>query len=464
MISDFIVDKIREQFPFTPTQQQGEAVCELANFISKKSIRKAFILKGYAGTGKTTVVAALVKALEEIGYKCVLMAPTGRAAKVIAAYSHHPAYTIHKKIYRCQQFGNTQFSLFENLHSNTLFIVDEASMISNDKDSSSFGSGRLLDDLISYVYNGKACHLLLLGDSAQLPPVHQEHSPALEEEWLQGYGIDVSSYELTHVVRQALQSGILYNATLLRHQLTQDGIRHKFQFETDGFDDICHINGQEMLDELQRSYQEVGETETVVITRSNKRANLYNRGIRNFIMYKEEELSVGDLIMLSRNNYFWAKDYDGIDFLANGDMMEIRRIRKYHELYDLRFVDVALKALDYDWEIDATLLLDSLHVDGPSDNQVFNQQLFQSISEDYPEIRDRRKLIEIIKTDPHYNAIQARFAYAITCHKAQGGQWERVFIDQGNIPEDHLDLSYYRWLYTALTRAGTKVYLVNFPH
>lgn len=464
MISDFIANKIREQFPFTPTFQQGEAICELANFLSKKAIRKAFILKGYAGTGKTTLVAALVKALENIGHKSVLMAPTGRAAKVISAYAHHPAYTIHKKIYRCQQFGDSKFSLSENLHSNTLFIVDEASMISNDKDSSSFGSGRLLDDLISYVYNGKGCHLLLLGDSAQLPPVYQEYSPALEEEWLQGYDIDVSSFELTQVVRQALQSGILHNATLLRDLLTQDTIRHKFHFITDGFDDICHISGQEMLDELQRSYQEVGETETVVITRSNKRANLYNRGIRNYIMYKEEELSAGDLIMLSRNNYFWAKDYDGIDFLANGDMMEIRRIRKYHELYNLRFVDVALKALDYDWEIDATLLLDSLHVDGPGDNQLFNQQLFQSISEDYPEIRDRRKLIEIIKNDCHYNAIQARFAYAITCHKAQGGQWERVFIDQGTIPDDQLDLSYYRWLYTALTRARKKVYLVNFPH
>ena len=464
MLSDFIADKIREQFAFTPTIQQGEVVCELANFLTQKSIRKAFILKGYAGTGKTTVVAALVKALHQIGHKSVLMAPTGRAAKVISAYSHHPAYTIHKKIYRCQQFGESQFSLSENLHSDTLFIVDEASMIANDKDSSSFGSGRLLDDLIRYVYNGKGCQLLLLGDSAQLPPVNQQYSPALDKEWIQGYGIEVTSYEMTHVVRQALKSGILHNATRLRNLLSQDCLQHRFHFETDGFDDICHINGQEMLEELQRSYQEVGETETVVITRSNKRANLYNRGIRNYIMYKEEELSCGDLIMLSRNNYFWAKDYDGIDFLANGDMLEIMRISKYHEIYDLRFVDVSLKALDYDWEIDATLLLDSLHMDAPGNNQQFNQQLFLSISEDYPEIRDRRKLIEIIKNDRHYNAIQARFAYAITCHKAQGGQWERVFIDQGTIPEDQFDMSYYRWLYTALTRAGKKVYLVNFPH
>ena len=464
MISDFIVDKIRSHFPFSPTLQQDEVICELGKFVSSCTLRNAFILRGYAGTGKTTVVAALVQALQEMEYKTVLLAPTGRAAKVLSSYSHHSAFTIHKKLYRCQKFGENSFSLSENLHTDTLFIVDEASMIANDSDTSMFGSGRLLDDLISYVYSGKGCRLLLLGDSAQLPPVMQEFSPALNAEWLEGYGLTVTDYEMTYVVRQALQSGILHNATLLREKINEDDCHRKFHFQTDGFDDIEHISGQEMLEELQRAYYEVGETETVVITRSNKRANLYNRGIRNYIMYKEEELSAGDLIMLSRNNYFWAKAYDGIDFLANGDMLEIMRVRKYHELYDLRFVDVSLKALDYDWEIDARLILDSLQVDNPGNTQQYTQHLFQAIEQDYPEITNRRKLVEIIKEDQYYNALQARFAYAITCHKAQGGQWERVFIDQGNIPEDQLDLSYYRWLYTALTRATKKVYLVNFPH
>lgn len=464
MISDFITDKIREQFPFTPTTQQEEAICKLADFVSTTSIREAFILRGYAGTGKTTVVASLVQALKSMGKRTILLAPTGRAAKVLSAYSHHPAFTIHKKIYRCQKFGEEHFSLSENLHTDTLFIVDESSMISNDVDNGIFGNGHLLDDLVRYVYSGQGCRLLLIGDSAQLPPIMQEYSPALNEEWMAGYDLHVHTYEMTHVVRQALQSGILHNATLLREKINEGDYYRKFHFETDGFSDIDHINGQEMLDELQRAYNEVGETETVVITRSNKRANLYNRGIRNYIMYKEEELSAGDLIMLSKNNYFWSKDYEGIDFLANGDMLEIVRVRKYHELYNLHFVDVSLKALDYDWEIEARLLLDSLQTESSNTPQQYSQQLFQSIAEDYPEITQRRKLIEVIKADQHYNALQARFAYAITCHKAQGGQWERVFIDQGNIPENQLDLSYYRWLYTALTRASKKVYLVNFPH
>ena len=464
MISDYIADKVRSQFPYSPTPQQEEVIGELANFVTTSTVRKAFILKGYAGTGKTSVVAALVQALGLLGHKTVLLAPTGRAAKVLSSYAHHPAYTIHKKIYRCQKFGEDHFSLSDNLHSDTIFIVDEASMIANDTDTTMFGNGHLLDDLVSYVYSGQGCRLLLLGDSAQLPPVKQEDSPALNAEWMEGYGLSVTSYEMTHVVRQALQSGIMHNATLLREKISEGNYHRKFTFHTQGFNDIEHISGQEMLDELQRAYDEVGETDTVVITRSNKRANLYNRGIRNYIMYKEEELSAGDLIMLSRNNYFWSKDYEGIDFLANGDLLEIQRVRKYHEIYGLRFVDVSLKALDYEWEIEAGLLLDSLHVESAHSTQSYTQQLFQSIAEDYPEITNRRKLVELVKEDHHYNALQARFAYAITCHKAQGGQWKRVFIDQGNVPDDQLDLSYYRWLYTALTRATQKVYLVNFPH
>ena len=463
MIEHFLQTKITEQLPFQPTEQQAELIAGLASYLTNTTPRRVFLLKGYAGTGKTSVISALVKALKQMERKTMLLAPTGRAAKVLSAYAGQAAYTIHKKIYRCRAFGDYRFSLSENLHTDTLFIVDESSMIANGGgENSGFGSGRLLDDLISYVYSGQRCTLILLGDNAQLPPVMQENSPAMSREWLEGYGLQVHEYELTQVVRQAMQSGILHNATLLRQAIAENDTHHPFPFRTEGFSDIRHLSGQDIIDELQRSYDQVGMEETIVVTRTNKRANLYNQGIRNRILYKEEEISNNDLIMVTRNNYFWTKPYDGIDFLANGDMLTINRIRKHQSLYDCHFVDVSLQALDYDWEIDATLLLDALHTESPDKGYELSNHLFQAVGEDYPEVTNKRKLIELIKENPYYNALQVKFAYAVTCHKAQGGQWKRVFIDQGLLSDDRIDTSYYRWLYTALTRATEQVYLINF--
>lgn len=463
MLENFYGQKIREHFPYKPTSQQTRLIDLLGGFLSDPNQRKAFLLKGYAGTGKTSVIAALVKAMQTLEMKTILLAPTGRAAKVLASYAHAPAYTIHKQIYRCRTFGETIFSLRDNLHTDTLFVVDEASMISNaSSDNKGFGSGRLLDDLVQYIYSGKRCSLLLLGDDAQLPPVMQESSPAMNSDRLKGYNLHLTLYTLTHVVRQTLHSGILHNATLLRQAIVNEETSARPIFQTDSFDDIKHINSSELADELQKAYDEVGITETIVITRSNKHANLYNQGIRNRIMYKEDEISNDDLLMLTRNNYFWAKQYDGLNFLANGDMLSIERIRQYTELYGCRFVDLSLRSLDYDWEIDAILLLDSVAADTPERSYKLSEHLFHAVGEDYPEIHNRKQLVQFIKESPYFNALQAKFAYAITCHKAQGGQWKRVFIDQGLVSDEFIGATYYRWLYTALTRSSSQVYLINF--
>jgi len=463
MLQNFIASRIQAQLPFEPTEQQTQLIEQLGAFLMSSDNEKVFLLRGYAGTGKTSVVSALVRALNELKQKTVLLAPTGRAAKVISGYSGFPAFTIHKKIYRQKSMSEFRFQLADNLHAHTLFIVDEASMISNTGTETTFGSGRLLDDLIQFVYGGEGCSLLLLGDTAQLPPVLQPHSPALEPDKLLGYGLNLQQFTLTHVVRQALESGILHNATLLRQQLIEEKTDKFPHFELEGFSDICKLDGTELLDEIQRSYDGVGVEDTIVVTRSNKRANIYNNGIRARVMMKEDELSSGDLLMITRNNYFWNKPYKEIDFIANGDILQVTRVRKYYEIYGFRFVDLSLRSLDYDWEIDARIWLDALQSESPAAMNEMTNKLFQAVAEDYPEITTKKLLYKKILENEFYNALQVKFAYAVTCHKAQGGQWKKVFIDPGQITDEQLNSDFYRWLYTALTRATEMVFLVNFP-
>lgn len=431
----------------------------LTQFILSKKEQKAFVLRGYAGTGKTSIMAAVVKALGELKQPVVLLAPTGRAAKVLARYANKPAYTIHKYIYRQDKLGADSFSLSDNLHKNTLFIVDEASMISGQQESPTFGTGILLKDLIKYVYTGEGCSMLLLGDDAQLPPVGSELSPALDVNYLLGFGLDITSYTLTQVARQALDSGILSNATAIREQITQPEKPFEYQYSPD----FQSFEGSDFLELLEQSYREVGSEETIILTRTNRRTILYNQGVRARILWKEDAISSGDRLMITKNNYFWTKDYEGIPFLANGDMMEIVRLRNQREMYGFQFVDASLRSLDYDWEIDVLLWLDTLTTDSPEVNHQLHRQLFDRISEDYPELqRNRKKLVEAIYDSPYYNALQIRFAYAVTCHKAQGGQWKRVFIDPSNIPLEERDKNYYRWLYTAVTRATEHIYLLKY--
>ena len=463
MLQNFIASRIQAQLPFEPTEQQTKLIEELGVFLMSTDKDKAFLLKGYAGTGKTSVVSALVRALNELKQKTVLLAPTGRAAKVISGYSGFPAFTIHKKIYRQKSMSEFRFQLADNLHTHTLFIVDEASMISNTGAETAFGSGRLLDDLVQFVYGSDGCSLLLLGDTAQLPPVMQPHSPALERDKLLGYGLKVHDFTLTHVVRQALESGILHNATLLRQQLVDERTSEFPHFELDGFTDIRKLNGMDLIDEIQRSYDGVGVEDTIVVTRSNKRAGIYNNGIRARVMMKEDELSGGDLLMVTRNNYFWNKPYKEIDFIANGDILQIVRVGRHYNIYDFRFVDLTLRSLDYGWEIDARIWLDALQAESPAAMNEMTNKLFESVLEDYPEITTKREKYKKVLENEYYNALQVKFAYAVTCHKAQGGQWKKVFVDPGQIAEEQLNSDFYRWLYTALTRASETVYLVNFP-
>ena len=463
MLQNFISSSIRAELPFEPTEQQGILLDALGEFLMSTDPEKIFLLKGYAGTGKTSVVSALVRAMNALQQKTMLMAPTGRAAKVIAGYSGFPAFTIHKKIYRQKSMAEFRFQLSDNLFNHTLFIVDEASMISNTGGDTEFGSGRLLDDLIEFVYSGDGCSLLLLGDTAQLPPVMQPHSPALEKDKLAGYGLKVHEFTLTHVVRQALESGILHNATRLREMLLEDKTDAFPRFETEGFADIRYLNGMDLIDEIQRAYNGVGVEDTIVVTRSNKRANMYNNGIRNRVLMKEDELTNGDLLMVTKNNYFWNKPYKEIDFIANGDILEVMRVKKSREMYGFRFVDLTLRSLDYEWEIDAFVWLDLLQSDSPTHSNELHQQLFQAIAEDYPEITQRRMLVKKIYENEFFNALQVKFAYAVTCHKAQGGQWKKVFIDPGQVADEQLNSDFYRWMYSALTRASENVFLVNFP-
>ena len=428
---------------------------------------KAFVLRGYAGTGKTSVVSAMVRALEQLHQPFVLLAPTGRAAKVLSRYSGYSAYTIHKYIYRQNQLGVEAFSLADNKHKQTMFIVDEASMISASRDNSTFGSGNLLDDLIRYVYQGEGCHMLLLGDTAQLPPVGSDLSPALDSDYIAGFGLKVSDFTLTEVARQALDSGILSEATRIREGIGDLRLEiGDCTIQANG-KDIVKLSGAEVVEQLERSYDEVGAEETLIITRSNKATNLYNQGVRARILWKEDELSSGDRLMVSKNNYYWTREYEQLDFLANGDSLEVVRLSNEHEMYGFRFVEASLRLVDYDWEIDALVWMDTLTTDSPEQNYEMQKQLFERIAEDYPEVKNKKERTKLIFESPYYNALQVRFAYAVTCHKAQGGQWKHVDVDSGMASEWLNELSeterleYLRWLYTAVTRATEKIYLLR---
>lgn len=467
MLNNYLTQQIKRNFCYQPTEEQEKAIECIADFLFKPENDTLLLLKGYAGTGKTTLIGAVVRTLSEMRAGYVLMASTGRAAKVFSRYSGFSAYTIHKKIYRQKSFSNDldNFSLNDNLHKNTLFIVDEASMISNDGlTGASFGSGRLLDDLIEYVYAGQGCRLLIIGDDAQLPPVGEDESPALSAEVLSGYGLDVTECILTEVIRYSGRNGILSNATMLRERMAADDIYDLPVLTLKGYEDISSIPGSELIEAINSSYNEVGMDETMVICRSNKRAYLYNKGIRNTILYREEELSTGDILMIAKNNYHWTADCKEMDFIANGDIAVVRRVRRTQEMYGFRFADVVLSFPDHnDIEFELKILLDTLHSDYPSLSKEDSDRLFNAVMEDYSDITNKKERMKKLKEDSYYNALQVKYAYAVTCHKAQGGQWKRIFIDQGYITEDTFTPDYYRWLYTALTRASEKLYLVNWP-
>jgi exodeoxyribonuclease V len=448
-----------------PTEDQSVALRKIANYICDNNNDIIFLMTGYAGTGKTSIISSAVKTLELLRMRSVLLAPTGRAAKVLASYAGRPAFTIHKKIYRqkSSKDGLGSFSLDRNLHRDTFFIVDEASMVSNSSaDSSLFGSGRLLDDLIEYVYSGTDCKLIIVGDTAQLPPVGSVVSPALDVAALGEYGFGLISCELKQVVRQSETSGVLMNATRVRLQVAENNLVHP-SIDCVNYKDVIRITGEELIDEISSAYGTSGMDGTIIVVNSNKQANRYNQGIRNRIFFREEEISTGDMVMVVKNNYFIIKEEDdGAGFIANGDIAEVRRIRKYEERHGFRFADMVLWFEDYKMEIESKVMLDVLNLDTPALPSEKNKELFQSVLSDYLHIKTRRKQYEAVRNDPYFNALQIKFAYAVTCHKAQGGQWERVFIDQGMFNRNEISIDYLRWFYTALTRSTDKVYLVNF--
>ena len=435
-----------------------------ADFLTDREERTVFVLRGSAGTGKTTLAAAVVRALMSLQQKLVLMAPTGRAAKVFSGYAGTSAYTIHKRIYRQKTAGDmSAFSLNINQSTETLFMVDEASMVSNEGFSDTFGSGCLLDDLIQFVYGGRNCRLVLIGDRAQLPPVGEEESPALMSGVLEGYGLKVYEVDLNQVLRQSEESGILWNATEVRCMMAEDRWSLP-KIRIEGFDDIQVMPGNELIEALATSYSRVGLDETMVVTRSNKRANIYNQGIRNQVLDREDELCTGDQIMIVKNNYYWTEQSKEIAFIANGDHAVVQRVRHIHELYGFRFAEVTMMLPDYDnYELTATVLLDTLTSEAPALTREQQQQLFDKVMEDYMDVPFKADRLKKIKQDKYYNALQIKFAYAATCHKTQGGQWAHIYIDQGYMTDDMLTTDYIHWLYTALTRATEKVFLVNWP-
>ena len=466
-VTDFS-NQIFNQFQYSPTGSQVKLIHLLSEFLYKHNDNALFVLKGYAGTGKTSLVSLFVNNLKLLNKKSVLLAPTGRAAKVFSGYSGKKAFTIHKKIYLISSGPDGSFKLLlsENKHQDTILMVGEASMIPDDISTPDFGlfsTRSLLNDLISYVYNGKRNTLILIGDTAQLPPVGMDESPALNIDYLKNsFHLEIKTFEMKEVVRQSLESGILANATILREKLNND--IHNLSIKVSNYPDLRRINGSELEEELNTAYSNSGKEETIIITRSNKRANVFNQEIRNRILFMENEISSGDHLMIVKNNYFWVDKNSQPGFLANGDIIQIQRIEKYESFYGFRFADISVKLLDYpnENEITVKILLDTLMTEGASLSQKGNQQLFEEILNDYEDIPTRRKKIEQVKNSPFYNALQIKFAYALTCHKTQGGQWETVFIDQGYLTEDHINKEYYRWLYTAFTRATKKLYLVNF--
>ena len=467
MIQDQLKYSILQTFGLAPTEEQEHALDVFAAFMLDRQEHTVMILRGCAGTGKTTLAGAIVRALSHLGQKLILLAPTGRAAKVFSLNAGHAAYTIHRRIYRQKSAGDlSAFSLNDNLNRDTLFIVDEASMIANEGlTESSFGSGCLLDDLMQFVYNGMNCRMMLIGDKAQLPPVGEEESPALTTSVLRGYGMSVYECDLNQVLRQSEDSGILWNATRIRGgQIILPKIRLK------GFADIQVVTGDELIESLATSYGRVGMDETIVVTRSNKRANIYNQGIRNTVLDREDELCRGDQLMIVKNNYYWSQksgersQETGVEFIANGDVAVVQRVRHVHEQYGFRFAEVTMQFPDYDdYELTAMVILDSLMTEAPALTREQQQQLYEAVLEDYSWVVNKTERIKKLKTDPYYNALQIKYAYAVTCHKAQGGQWAHVYLDQGYMTDDMLTPDYIHWLYTAFTRATEKLFLVNWP-
>ncbi len=455
-------------FPYEPTQSQKNLIGLLSEFIFDSHSNSLFILKGYAGTGKTTVVSSVVQNLHALGKDSVLMAPTGRAAKVFSSYSGNKAFTIHKKIYSLSSSveGLAKLTLAYNNHKNTIFMVDEASMIADNSSSpelSLFSTRNLLEDLVNYVYSGKNCKMILVGDTAQLPPVGLDESPALNLDYLKNsFHLELKTFELTEVVRQSLESGILANATFIRQRIS--GNSNGPVLNITNFPDVKKISGEELEDVLQEVYSKSGSEEAVVITRSNKRANIYNQEIRKRIFFMEGEISAGDLLMVVKNNYYWLDKESKAGFIANGEIMEIKRIGKHEDFYGFRFAEVTVRFTDYPEEPDLTvkILLETLMVDGPDISYTDNQRLYEEIMKDYEDIPSRKKRFELVKSNPYYNALHVKYAYALTCHKTQGGQWENVIIDQGYLKQEHINKEYFRWLYTAFTRASRKLFLVNF--
>lgn len=464
MLINQLISDLNYTLGLNPTASQQELFNKLAAFTLDPEGKPLLLVKGFAGTGKTSSLSAYVKVLIKYGFKVVLLAPTGRAAKVFSAYAGTNAFTIHKKIYRqkSSKDGMAGFALDKNLSSHTIFIVDEASMISNrNSDLTIFGSGFLLNDLIEYVYNNRDCRLILVGDTAQLPPVGADMSPALEQAEVKTFGVSITEIELTDVVRQTEQSGILKSATSLRQKLTANDFALPL-FSINGFRDIEVIDGMEFKELLGESYSKSGIDDTLVICRSNKRAVKYNQGIRNQILWREEMLSPGDLLMVVRNNYYWLKDLPESAFIANGDIVEILKIYKQKEIYGFRFAQCLLRLVDYEIEIEAEVLLDVLESESAALKTEDNKRLFYTIMEDYADLQPKRRQYDSVKTNPYFNALQVKYAYAVTCHKAQGGQWKDVYVDAGYLTNDMIDREYLRWLYTAITRATGKVYLVNF--
>lgn len=505
MMIDELKYKILQQFGFPPTQEQEHALEVFAEFLTDRDPHAVMILRGSAGTGKTTLSGAIVRTLKEIRQKVMLLAPTGRAAKVFSLNSGSPAYTIHRRIYREKSFSGVegQFNLNDNLYTDTLFMVDEASMIANmGLGGMSFGSGCLLDDLVHFVYQGRNDRLLLIGDKAQLPPVGEEESPALHAAMLEGYGLKVYECDLNEVLRQSEKSGILYNATMIRQMITHDDITQLPKIHFAGYSDIKPMPGAELIEALADSYHHVGLDDTIVVTRSNKRANIFNQGIRNMVLDREEELSQGDILMIVKNNYYWMEEErkkikekeieerrvksEGTEsgtathkvqsskfqvqsneipaFLANGDRAKVLKVRRRIDLYGFRFATLLLQFPDYDnYELEATVLLDTLTSEAPALTHEQQEQLFHQIEEDYQDIPLKADRMKAIRQDQFFNALQVKFAYAVTCHKAQGGQWAHVYVDQGYMTDDMLNPDYIHWLYTAFTRATEMLYLVNWP-
>lgn len=473
---------IREDFKLPPTHDQQVAMETFTRFLADRGERVAMIMRGSAGTGKTSLAGAMLRTLRRFGQKVMVMAPTGRAAKVFSLHSGMPAYTIHRRIYREKSYQGLdgRFNLNNNRYSNVLFVVDEASMVSSIPSfDSAFGSGSLLDDLMQYVFNGAGCRLLFIGDCAQLPPIGEAEAPALCAATIEHYGIRVYQSDLNEVLRQGADSGILYNATYIRHLITHDTATELPKITLRGFADIERVDGNELIDSLEACYSRAGIDETIVVTRSNKRANLYNQGIRNRVLDREEMLSSGDMLMIVRNNYFWTDRLgaEGLSakgkevqpdntpaFLANGDRARVMRVSRERELYGFRFADVWLRFPDYDdFEMEATLLLDSLITDAPALTQEQNEQLFRGVMVDYADLPTKLDRLKALRSDIYFNALQVKFAYAVTCHKAQGGQWQYVYVDQGYMTADMLTPDYIHWLYTAFTRATEKLFLINWP-